>query len=239
MKKFQKAVKISLTALIAIYILLILFPQLLFANKIEYKSFEVYHHNTINEQKLKSVLDVSEKLLEGSELKSNSETQKLFLTESYNEFTFFALLSKNAFAVNYPVVQNIFFTKSDLSKNLITRNNKSNNRRTLSGVIAHETIHSLLENKIGIIDFKLLPTWKIEGYADYIAKESSYKATNDIDTICKTAQNKASRSYKYFEYRIITEYLLEQRNIELNKFLKNEFELENLKQEVIENYCSQ
>lgn len=237
MMKLQKAVKISLTTLIAIYILLILFPQLLFANKMEYKSFEVYYHNTINEQKLKSVLDVSEELLEESELKSNFETQQLFLTDSYNEFTFFALLSKNAFAVNYPVVQNIFLTKSDLSKNLIISNNESNNRRTLSGVIAHETIHSLLENKIGIVDFKLLPTWKVEGYADYIAKESSYSAANDIKTICKTTQNGASRSYKYFEYRIITEYLLLQRNIELNEFLKNEFELEKLKEKALENYC--
>lgn len=239
MKKFQKAVKISLTSLIAIYILLILFPQLLFANKIEYKSFEVYYHNTINEQKLKSVLDVSEKLLEGSELKSNSETQKLFLTESYNEFTFFALLSKNAFAVNYPVVQNIFLTKSDLSKNLITRNNKSNNRRTLSGVIAHETIHSLLENKLGVVKFKLLPTWKVEGYADFIAKESSFSTENGLKLICNNDENISSRSYKYFNYRIFTQYLLERRNTELKEFLKNEFELENLKQEVIENYCSQ
>ena len=238
MKKFQKVIKATLTTLIAIYILLILFPQVLFANKIEYKSFEVYYHNNINEQKLKSVLDQSEKLLQESDLKSHSETQQLFLTDSYSEFSFFALLSKNAFAVNYPVIQNIFLTKSNLAKNSITSNNHSHNKRSLSGVIAHETIHSLLENKLGVIKFKLLPNWKVEGYADFIAKESSFSATNEIKTICNTNKNNVSRSYKYFQYRIVTEYLLEEKNIGLNEFLNNEFELEKLKEKVIENYCT-
>lgn len=240
MKNIKKVVKGSLTALIGIYILLILFPQFLYANKLEYRNFEVYYHNRIDESKLKLVLDLSEELLLESRLyNKNRAAQKVFITDNYNEFSFFALLSRKAFAVNYPVIQNIFLTQSDITKNSITSNNDSNNKRSLSGVIAHETIHSLLENKLGVVKFKLLPKWKVEGYADFIAKESSFSTENGLKLICNNDENISSRSYKYFEYRIFTQYLLERRNTELKEFLKNEFELENLKQEVIENYCSQ
>lgn len=84
----------------------------------------------------------------------------------------------------------------------------------------------------------MLPSWKNEGYADFIAKESSYNRTEGFKAICNIDINPQSSSYKYFEYKIFTEYLLEVRSIGLNKFLQNEFELNSLKEKIIENYCS-
>lgn len=189
------------------YILVILFPQFLFANKLDYKNFEVYYHTDIDAQEIKYVLDLSADLLKESELK-RSTNQKVFITDSYNEFTFFALLSRKSFAVNYPVIQNIFLTKSDISQNTITSNNDLYNKRNLSGVIAHETIHSLLEDRLGLLRYKMLPSWKNEGYADFVSKESSYNETKGLKAICNIDVNPQSSSYRYFEYKIVTAYLL-------------------------------
>ena len=72
-------------------------------------------------------------------------------------------------------LQIIFFlSKSNVSDNKIDRNGTENNRRTLSGTIAHEVTHSLVKNRIGLLKYMQLDTWKNEGYADYIAKESSF-----------------------------------------------------------------
>jgi hypothetical protein len=152
---------------------------------------------------------------------------------------FFALFSRKAFAVNYPITQNIFLSKSSITENSILRNGKENNKRTLSGVIAHETTHSLLENNLGIVKYKLLPSWKNEGYCDFIANESSFNKQKGLQDICNYKDNSDIPSFKYFKYRIITEYLFEERKITLEKFLNDDFELEEINKNLKKKYCTQ
>ena len=220
------------------YILILMFPSFLFANKLEYKSFSVhYHSNEIDPEQLKLVLDKSEKLLKRSELFEPGTNQDVFICNSFNEFTFFALLSRKAFAVNYPIAQNIFLSKSSVSENMILRNAEKNNKRTLSGVIAHETTHSLLENELGTFKYKLLPSWKNEGYCDFVANESSFNTQKGLQEICSGKDNSDDPSFKYFKSRLITEYLLTDRKISMEKFLKDDFELEEMNQALKNKYC--
>ena len=226
--------------LILSYILLICFPHLLFANKFDYKDFSVYYHsNDINTEELKLVLDKSENLLKKSELFKIGTSQDIFICNGYSEFTFFTNLSRKAFAVNYPISQNIFITKSSISQNYTLRNGKENNKRTLSGVIAHETVHSLLENKLGLLKYKLLPSWKNEGYCDFIANESSFNKQKGVKEICNDTKNTDIPSFKYFKYRMITEYLFEERKVTLEKLLDEDFDLENLNNILKKKYCTQ
>ena len=144
MKKNRKIFNWIFNMLCLTYVLIIFFPHLLFANKLDYKNFSVYYHsNDINTEELKLVLDKSENLLKKYELFKKRTSQDIFICNGYSEFTFFAHLGRKAFAVNYPISQNIFISKSSISQNYVLRNGKENNKRTLSGVIAHETVHSL------------------------------------------------------------------------------------------------
>ena len=197
-----------------------------------------YHSNDINTEELKLVLDKSENLLKKSELFKKGTSQDIFICNGYNEFTFFALLSRKAFAVNYPISQNIFISKSSISQNYILRNGKENKKRTLSGVIAHETVHSLLENKLGLLKYKLLPSWKNEGYCDFIANESSFNKQKGVKEICNDSENKDITSFKYFKYRMITEYLFEERKVTLEKFFDEDFDLENINNNLKKKYCA-
>ena len=240
MKKTKKMFNWLLGGISFSYFLAIVFPSFLFANKLEYKSFSVhYHSNDINTEELKLVLDKSESLLYNTELFKKGISQNIFICNGYSEFTFFALMSRKAFAVNYPIFQNIFISKSSVLQNYILRNGKENNKRTLSGVIAHETVHSLLENKLGLLKYKLLPSWKNEGYCDFIANESSFNEQKGLTNICNDEVNSESASFKYFKYRKITQYLFEERKITLEKFLNDDFEMEEINKNLKKKYCTQ
>jgi len=240
MKKTKKKFNWLIGGISFSYFLAIVFPSFLFANKLEYKSFSVhYHSNDINTEELKLVLDKSESLLYNSELFKKGISQDIFICNGYIEFTFFALMSRKAFAVNYPIFQNIFISKSSVLQNYILRNGKENNKRTLSGVIAHETVHSLLENKLGLLKYKLLPSWKNEGYCDFIANESSFNEQKGLTNICNDEVNSESASFKYFKYRKITQYLFEERKITLEKFLNDDFEMEEINKNLKKKYCTQ
>lgn len=240
MKKTKKMFNWLLGGISFSYFLAIVFPSFLFANKLEYKSFSVhYHSNDINTEELKLVLDKSESLLYNTELFKKGISQDIFICNGYSEFTFFALMSRKAFAVNYPIFQNIFISKSSVLQNYILRNGKENNKRTLSGVIAHETVHSLLENKLGLLKYKLLPSWKNEGYCDFIANESSFNEQKGLTNICNDEVNSESASFKYFKYRKITQYLFEERKITLEKFLNDDFEMDEINKNLKKKYCTQ
>lgn len=228
----------SLSGLVIGYILLLIFPQVLFANKLEYKNFSVYYHSKeTNIQDLKIVLDKSVDLLKATKLFSNRFEQDIFICNDYREFSCFALFHRKSSAINFPLIQNIFITKSSISDNLVIRNEIENNIRTLSGVIAHETTHSLLENQLGFIRNRFFPTWKKEGYCDFIAKESSYNGQEGLFEICKEPENDNNPSLNYYRYRIYTQYLFEDKKISLGDFLYHSIELSKLKKEIKEKYC--
>jgi len=239
MKKTKKIINWLSGGISLTYLLIIIFPSFLFANKLEYKNFSVhYHSNDIDIEQLKSVLDESELLLANTELYKTGINQDVFICNSFNEFTFFANFSRKAFAINYGIFQNIFLSKSSISENFIFRNGKENNKRTLSGVIAHETTHSLLENKLGILNYKFFPSWKNEGYCDFVANESSFNQQKGLQDICNDKENTDTPSFQYFKYRILTEYLFEERKISTEQFLNGDFDLEEINVDLKKNFCT-
>lgn len=219
--------------------LVLIFPSFLFANKLDYKNFSVhYHSDDIDIEQLKSVLDESELLLKNTELFKTGINQELFICDSFNEFAFFANFSRKAFAVNYTFSKNIFLSKSSVSANSTLRNGKENNKRTLSALIAHETTHSLLEKELGTLKYKLLPSWKNEGYCDFVANESSFDEQKGLQDICNDKENPDTPSFKYFKYRKLTEYLFEDRKISMEKFLNGDFDLEKINEELKKKHCT-
>lgn len=241
MKKIKKITKWTFLGIILVYITLLIFPQIVFANKLEYREFTVYFHNIHKEdiQNLKMIIDKSSELIKQSELYDKEFKQKVFLCESYNEYGFFAPLTSKAFATNYPITHNIFLSKSNISNNSVIRNGKTNNKRTMSGLITHETVHSMLNIKLGTLKYFQLPTWKNEGYCDFIANESSYDKQKGLEEICNDNKTIKNPSFEYFKYRLLTQYLFEDKQISLEEFLNKDFNLNTLNKELNKKYCTQ
>lgn len=105
MKKSKRVFGYTVSVLVITYGLAILFPQGLFSNRLDYKSFTVYYSSDdMDTKRLESVLDESIELLSASDLFKVEKNQKIFLCGNFSEFTFFALRFRKSFAINYPLV---------------------------------------------------------------------------------------------------------------------------------------
>lgn len=239
MKK-SKLFNYLLSAIVAAYLLTLMFPGWLFSEKLTYKNFTAYYHanteNPVDTEHVKAVLDKTDDLLKRTPLYDSEVNQAFFISNSAKEFTFFSPSARKAFAINFPMMQNIFVAPPDIVQDSITTTNKEHNTRSMSSVLAHETVHSLLESHLGIVKYKLLPRWKNEGYADFIANESSYDAMKGVHNMCNQLEDN-SHSFKYFKYRLMTAYLFEDEQITLDDFLKKDFDVTELNRKVRSKWC--
>ena len=237
MKKIKKIILFLLALLLSVYLILFLYPQIVFRNKFEYKSFIIYSHVQPDKNIFK-ILDSAESLISSSELyKNNTARHKIYLCNNFLEYSFFAPVQRHAFACNNILTNNIFLSKSNILNNRVERNGNENNFRTLSGTIAHEVTHTLIKNDIGFIKYMSLDTWKNKSYSDFIAKESSFDFIKGINILCNY-QNTSSPSFKYFKYRLYIEYLIKNKNLSFNEIVNGDFSLSQLDRSLQKKYCN-
>lgn len=225
-----KIIERCIAFLFFIYVLNWIFPYFFFSHKIEYKNYKVYSTSNINKN-ISNILNRVDILLSASELYTTNIEHRIFICNNLNVYTFFAPMARNAFGCNYRVFGNIFVANCRIEKDIAFSNRKINNKRNLSGVIAHEATHSLINNYMGWIKNKMLPKWKEEGYCEFIAQESSIDDKNGIE-LFKNGQTDNSKAFKYFEYRTIMNYLINERKLSFDDVINQNFNFNKIKVEV-------
>jgi len=216
------------------YVLLLCFPQVLFAHEISYGNFRVYSREPMDHE-INAVLDKVDARLATSGINTPAVKPKVFLT---NNFTLYRVLSlflgANSFGKGFAALptENIFINKSDLAKDLVFRNAPAPNQRSLSGVIAHETTHFLIRKRFGYWRNLTSPAWKREGYAEYVAGGS----TLDYETGVRMwkANPKDDAGYQYFKYYQLVKYLLEQDRLTVEDLFNRNFDLPSLERRVLQ-----
>ena len=220
----------------AIFIALVIFLNLSFYRyNINYKQFKIYADIEINEA-IYEILDEVDKHLKTSEIYENDLDFKIFISSGFKPYSIFSPSYKNAFAVTYPIIKNIFISKTDVENNLVQRNADEDNERSLSSVIEHEVTHILIENEIGIKDNRKLETWKKEGYCEYISVESKLNLKAGIKKVYKDS-NSSSPAFSYLKYRIFVTYLIDVKGHSFHSLVKTEFDLRQLEKELTD-YCN-
>jgi len=223
-----------LFSLVIAYVLLLCFPQVLFAHEISYRNFQVYSREPMDE-KINAVLDKVDARLATSEINDQAVKPKVFLT---NSFTLYRALSlffgANSFGKGYAVLptNNIFINQADLGRDLVFRNAPAYNQRSLSGVIAHEQTHFLVRKRFGYWRNLTMPAWKREGYAEYVAGGS----TLDYQTGVKMWREnpRDSTGYQYFKYYILVKYLLDHEKLSVDDLFNRDFDLPSLEEKVLQ-----
>jgi len=215
------------------YLLLLSFPQVLFAHERSYKNFQIYSTVPLDDS-VYAVLDRAESKLSASEINNQEVKPKIFLTNSHG---FYALLSlyvgSNSFGKGFAVLptNNIFINRSDAAKDLVFRSAPTNNRRSLSGVIAHEITHLLIKKKFGYLKNLSMPAWKKEGYSEYVAGGS----TLDYETGIKMWKDnpKDGSGYQYFKYYMLVKYLLEHDKLSVDDLFNRDIDVRSLEEKVL------
>jgi hypothetical protein len=122
----------------------------------------------------------------------------IYLTNGGWRWSVLSLTSRGAFAFRRPLRDAIIVNRSDVANDRVYNRPGVSAVRTLSGVIAHETTHILLARHFGELAMLGKPTWKQEGYADYVAQESSL---SDTDAAQLRAAGSSNPALVYYDGR--------------------------------------
>lgn len=152
-------------------------PQLLaFPYRAEIGSTTVYSEAPLRAGEMRAVLDRAERLARRMGISDPAGT-RLFLTDGGWRWSLLALTSRGAFAYTRPIStiasDAVIVNRADPAADMAYNGRTVGGRRQLSGVIAHERTHILMGRKLGLVRSAMLPAWQREGYADYVAGESS------------------------------------------------------------------
>jgi len=211
-----------LVLLAMVYLLTIIFPQLFFKQKIEYKNFTVYSDTQLNEN-INKILDEVNVKLESSELYTDKLHYNLYICNNFLKYKYFANIRYDSLAITMPLTNNIFIGNTDIKKDLVFADRQEYNKRSLSSVIVHEAIHRLISSEYGVIRSLFMTTWKKEGYCDYIANTTSFDINKGLE-IFKNNENNETTTFKYFLWRLRISYLINLKNQDFNTILKTEYD---------------
>jgi hypothetical protein len=161
-------------------------------------------------------------LLNKSEIYNPNTQYNIYI--SNNDFRYRIIgpdLTSGSFA-RTNIFNNIVLRNCNQNFQICFSNSKEYNKRSLSGLIAHEITHVNIRNKYGFIQGFLFPTWKVEGVADYIANSSSYNTPELTNT---------SKAYEYYTYRLVARYVIEVKGKTVSEYLESELQFNELKHE--------
>jgi hypothetical protein len=166
-----------LAAIFLVFASVICAPQLLaFPHKAKIGTTTVYAERPIDAGQMARVLRRSDELLATTGLYHRPVGTRLFLTNGGWRWRLISLNNHMAFALTRPtsnvIADAAIFNRADPALDKIF-NGVDDSARSLSGVIAHERTHMLVQRHFGILHAVSLEHWKSEGYADYVAQESS------------------------------------------------------------------
>jgi len=218
-------------ALLLAYLLLLCFPQVVFAHSVTYRCFRVYSTAPLDSN-IYPILDKAEQKLAGSVVNDPRASYPVFLCPSHAAYGFFTPSARTAFANNQPFVHNIFVNTADVRADSVATDTGQHDHRSLSGVIAHECTHTLLAERFGQARVLLLPSWKQEGYCDYVAQATSFDREEGT-RLLKQGGSDASRSFFYFKAFTAISYLKDQKRWSVSRIMDTPLSLDQVIREAM------
>jgi hypothetical protein len=241
-KKFKRIFKktlLTLLIIISALVTIILCPQLLFANKMKYKNFNVCSNDKINDD-IKIILDNAMNLVQKSELYDSSYKYNIILCHNsfYNKIDDKLLgIGPAARARLHNVIIKV---RIDPKSNLAFPTFRKECEVNLTYLLAHEMIHCLQAKKYGIMKFNPFTHpkfWKLEGYPEYISRKTElsskdYRLTSEIERYVNL-ENKAVDIWilageggcevpnYYYKGRLMMEYLMDIKHLSYDQILKD------------------
>jgi hypothetical protein len=215
-------------------ITIMLFPQPLFAHKMEYKKFRVYSDNALDKN-IEVVLNNAYRLVEQSELQDENYQYDIFFSHD-NIYNRIEDLQGKGPAARATAGNIVFKVRLDIAANraygIISTIN-------LTEILAHEMVHCLQANKLGLWNMNQLnhpPYWKLEGYPEYISRQAKLKAkdyslTNEVkrfielnskskDGIVEVSEEHFMPSV-YYKGRLMVEYLMDVKRMTYAEILRD------------------
>jgi hypothetical protein len=229
--RYARSSERVLSVVTVLYVALICFPQPLFAYNVSENGVTVYSRTPLPVETTTRI-DEALSLVHQSELAVPGRSERIFICDKGWLYHLFAAVSPGGFGISYPVSDNIFIAPSDLVQNITHSNQAIHNRRTFSTVAAHEITHGLVRHRVGVFRAILLASWVQEGYADYVARESSFPEGEGLRNL-RNGKDDPSASFRYFVYRQMVRHLIEDRHYSFDDLVRRAGNADAIKAETI------
>lgn len=211
----------SLAVILFAYLLLLYFPQPLFAYSMKYEAFDVHSREPIGAG-IADVLNRAEARLKTSPLYDAEVKRPIYLTNGFGMYALLSHKAYNSFGNSVPFITNVFINKADIASDRVFMNRAKNNSRSLSGVIAHEITHIFIRQRYGTLTSMLQPNWKNEGYCEYIAGESTIPLDEGLRL---WRENPADDTgYRFTKYHAMVKYLLENEHLTVDQLFTQDID---------------
>lgn len=129
---------------------------------------------------LKQQIARADRLLAQSPLYEPGLRRTLVLTDGGWRWRVMSLGHSDTVALRRPFSSLLLFNRSDIATDRMFIG-RTPVVRSLSGTIAHESVHVLTARRFGELRLAMMPHWKREGYADYMAREPNLSADDERD----------------------------------------------------------
>lgn len=210
-------------AIVAVAVVLLAFPQPLFAYSMTHGQLELWSDTPFDEGHAKRVLDDAVQRINASPLPLDGAVHRVFITNTEWRRRLYFLPNWQAGGINHYLSNNVFIGRADIPNNHLSGDHGLVlPPRTLAYFVAHEIGHSLVSGRIGKIGNKLLPTWIEEGVPDYIG----FGGDVDIDGLTRAlAEDKpemnSAKSGLYARYRLLVAFMLEREGWTIDRLLES------------------
>ena len=220
--KTCRRVLLAVLAASIVYLVMLAYPQPLFAHQLTSAGITVHSTRPIPET-MKTTLERVRVRLDRSPLDAGTRDVHVFICDSRWLFALFARQNYRVGGVaDWLVGQHVFLRESDMQNDrLIGPGGRAVAAdRPLSYFIAHELMHVSNVRAVGRWRYARMPQWVDDGYADYIARDI------DLGDALQKMKEEAReldprRSGLYLRYHLMTAYLLERRRMPLDEVFAN------------------
>ena len=146
-------------------------PQLLaFPYAVETEIGTVHSERALDPAMVQESVETVKARMATTPLASPDENRPIFITDGGWRWHWLALRSSQSLAITRPLNTAVVVNKTDPERGTIV---SLGGERTLGSVLAHEFTHGLIRRNFGILPSVTYPQWKVEGYCDYVAGEST------------------------------------------------------------------
>jgi hypothetical protein len=200
------------------YVMLLCFPQILFAHSRTHRGFEVYSDAPIGRE-IEPIVDRAVARLETCPWWDPAIRHRVFLCKSEWRRRLLMPLSPKGLASTYPLTGHTIVGPTDLASDRMVRPNANGVKRTLSGVLAHERTHDLINRRFGLPRARLLPHWKVEGYCDYVGGEPAYDPVTGDRAILR-GETPGALAFRYYLACRLVRHLLDDRGLSPDELMR-------------------
>ena len=246
-QKWMLRLTVTVALLIAILLVIITNPSLLYANKTVYGNYTVYHNSILNNN-IKTNIEEATALVKQSELYNRNLKLDICLNDGSFYPRIIEKLRGQAFGWGF-YNKIIIMGESNFKDNYTELNGCKYN---FTQLLAHEEIHCFQMDKLGLWKSNPIanyPNWKWEGYPEYVARrnadqtdlhkniERAYKSDKDSsDNFAIYFSDGTIAPKEYYHSWILVRYCMDIKKMSYAELLRDTATEENIRKQVLSWY---